>query len=93
MIDSIIAEISKARPHDTWLTIKLSEINAEYQSLLEDHHRLIRDNSKLRTNINRLRAGMDEITTKPQRDKSCKKQNRFYWNYRFGFSASLCTNS
>ena len=73
MIDSIIAEITKAHPHDTWLAMKFSEINTEYQNLLEDHHRLIRDNSKLRTNINRLRAGMDEITTKPQRDKSCKK--------------------
>jgi len=65
MTDSIIAEIAKVRPHDTWLEMKLSELNTEYQHLLEDHHRLVRDNSKLRTNINCLRSGMDEIPEKP----------------------------
>jgi len=59
MTNTIIAEIAKARPLDEWLQIKLSKLEAECKNLLDDHHRLVRDNSKLRTTIHRLRAGLE----------------------------------
>ena len=61
MVDSIISEINKERPYDTWLEMKLSELKGEYQSLLDDYLRLVRDNSKLRMNINHLRSKVSEL--------------------------------
>jgi predicted nuclease with TOPRIM domain len=59
MTSATLTEIAKARAHDEWLQLKLSELESEYQNLLEDHHRLVKDNSKLRTTINQLRAGLE----------------------------------
>lgn len=59
MTSTTITEIAKARPHDSWLHRKLAELEKEYSDLLDDHHRLVRDNSKLRTTVNRLRAGLE----------------------------------
>ena len=61
MTSTTITEIAKVRSHDTWLNDKLAELEAEYQSLLDDHHRLVRDNSKLRMAINQLRADISDL--------------------------------
>ena len=61
MTRSIINEIAKARPHDTWVHNKLHELGKEYGVLLDDHHRLVRDNSKLRMTINQLRVDIDDL--------------------------------
>ena len=61
MTSTAIAEIAKARSHDTWLNDKLAELEMEFGDLLDDHHRLVGDNSKLRMIINQLRWNIDEL--------------------------------
>jgi hypothetical protein len=58
-MNEIIQEILIKRPTDKWLHDKLEELEEEYGKLLDDHHRLVKDNSKLRTTIHRLRAGLE----------------------------------
>ena len=61
MTSPVITDIAKARSHDTWLNDKLAVLEKEYGELLDDHHRLVRENSKLRMTINQLRWDIDEL--------------------------------
>lgn len=53
-----ITEIANRRPHDAWLQMKLSELEAEIADISADRNRLIIELSKTRITINRLLAGI-----------------------------------
>ena len=60
MLSSTITEITNKRPHDTWLKLKLSEIDAEIADINADRNRLTLELSRARNQIYRLRAGIQE---------------------------------
>ena len=59
MTSPVITDIAKARSHDTWLYDKLAVLEKEYGELLDDHHRLVRENSKLRMTMRPLHNYVD----------------------------------
>ncbi len=56
MTNPTITDIAKNRPHDAWLQIKLSELEAEIADISNDCNRLLSELCKARNTINRLRA-------------------------------------
>lgn len=55
----IIDEIIRKCPNHTWLKMKLVELDAEIAKINADRNRLVSALSKARTEINRLRAGLE----------------------------------
>jgi len=60
MLSSTITEITNKRPNDTWLKLKLSELDAEIADINADRNRLTLELSRARNQIYRLRAGIRE---------------------------------
>jgi hypothetical protein len=60
MLSSTITEITNKRPNDTWLKLKLSELDAEIADINADRNRLTLELSRARNQIYRLRAGIQE---------------------------------
>ena len=60
MLSTTITEITNKRPHDTWLKLKLSELDAEIADINADRNRLTLELSRARNQIYRLRAGIQE---------------------------------
>lgn len=61
MVDQkeIIDEIMQKFPNHAWLKMKLVELGAEIAQIHADRNRLVSALSKARTEINRLRAGLE----------------------------------
>jgi hypothetical protein len=59
-MSATITEIANRRPHDAWLKIKLSELEAEIEDISADRNRLIIKLSRARNQIHRLMAGIQE---------------------------------
>jgi hypothetical protein len=59
-MSTTITEIANKRPHDTWLKLKLSELEAEMADITADRNRLIIELSRARNQIYRLLAGIQE---------------------------------
>ena len=60
MLFTTITEITNMRPHDTWLKLKLSELDAEIADINADRNRLTLELSRARNQIHRLLAGIQE---------------------------------
>ena len=55
----IIDEIMRKFPNHAWLKMKLGELGAEIATINADRNRLVSALSNARTEINRLRAGLE----------------------------------
>jgi hypothetical protein len=58
-MSDIIKEIVNKFPHNTWLQMKLAELDIEVTEISQDRNRLVSELSKARSTINRLRAEID----------------------------------
>jgi hypothetical protein len=58
MLSSTITEITNKRPNDTWLKLKLSELDSEIADINADRNRLTFELSRARNLIYRLLAGI-----------------------------------
>ena len=57
--NEIIKEIIQKNPNNTWLKMKLIELDLEITEINKDRNRLVSELSKARTEINLLRAGLE----------------------------------
>jgi len=58
-MNEIIKEIVKKYPNNTWLQMKLAELDIEFAEINQDRNRLVSILSKARNAINQLRAQID----------------------------------
>jgi predicted nucleic acid-binding Zn-ribbon protein len=58
-MNEIIKEIVKKYPNNTWLQMKLAELDIEFAEINQDRNRLVSALSNARNTINRLRAQID----------------------------------